>query len=98
MRLSRLSRQAIAWRIQQFGVKVEGLNTTEQAEGVFSTVILPSIQPGKEGVNKLKKLLKLKRRSGAPGGLGKVGSKVPFIQEGSYLENSMVDTFKDKIF
>jgi hypothetical protein len=34
---------------------------------------------GKEGVNKLKKLLKLGRRSRALGGLGKVGSRVPSI-------------------
>jgi len=47
-----------------------GLDAAERAEGVFSTVIL---------LKKLKKLPKLGRRSRALGGLGKVGSRVPFI-------------------
>ena len=42
----------------------------ERLEGVFSIVIL---------LKKLKKLLKLGRRSRALGGLGKVDSKVPTI-------------------
>ena len=54
------------------GVRVEE-DIAERIEGVFSVVILL----GKEGANKLKKLLKLGRRSGALGGLGKVGSRVP---------------------
>ena len=74
------------------GVRVE-LDTVEQVKGVFSIVVLLS----KKGVNKLKKLLKLKRRSRALEGLGKVGSRVPSIQEGLYLGDSMVDTFKDRI-
>jgi len=56
-------------RFRVVGVRV-GLDTAEQAEGVFGTVIL---------LKKLKKLPKLGRRSGAPGGLGKVGSRVPSI-------------------
>ena len=63
--------------MQQFrvvGVRVEELDTAERV-GVFSIVILL----GKEGVNKLKKLLKLERCSRALGGLGKVGSRVPSI-------------------
>ena len=79
------------------GVGVEERDIAEQdaaerVEGVFSIVILL----GKEGVNKLKKLLKLGRRSRALGGLGKVGSGVPSIREGSYLGDSIVDTFKDR--
>jgi len=65
-----------------------GLDAAEQAEGVFGTVILPK---------KLKKLLKLGRRSKAPGGSGKVGSGVPSRQKESYLGEGMVDTFKDRI-
>jgi len=57
------------------GVGVEELDIAEQVEGVFGTVVLP----GKKGANKPKKLPKLGRRSGAPGGLGKVGSRVPSI-------------------
>ena len=57
------------------GVRVEELDIVEQVGGVFSIVILL----GKEGVNKLKKFLKLGRRNRALGGLGKVGSRVPFI-------------------
>ena len=75
------------------GVRVEELDIVERVEGVFSIVILL----GKEGVNKLKKLLKLGRCSKALGGLGKVGSRVPSIQEGSYLGYSIVNTFKDRI-
>ena len=45
-------------RFRVVGVRV-GLDTVERVEGVFSIVILL----GKEGVNKLKKLLKLGRRS-----------------------------------
>ena len=74
------------------GVKVE-LNAAEWVKGVFNTVVLL----GKEGVNKLKKLKKLGRCSGALKGLGKVSSKIPFIQEGLYLGNSIVNIFKDKI-
>ncbi len=48
-------------------------------------------------MNKLKKLLKLGRRSEALGGSGKVGSGVPFIREESYLGDGMVDTFEDRI-
>ena len=44
------------------GVRVEERDVVERVEGVFSIVILL----GKEGVNKLKKLLKLGRRSGVP--------------------------------
>jgi len=66
------------------GVKVK-LDAAEGAKGVFGTVVL---------LKKLKKLLKLGRRSGAPKGLGKVGSKV---QEGSYPGEGIVDTFKDRI-
>ena len=75
------------------GVRVEELDAAERVEGVFGTVILP----GKEGVNKLKKFLKLGRHSGALGGLGKIGSRVPFIREGLYLKEGIVDTFKDRI-
>ena len=75
------------------GIRVEELDIAERVKGVFSIVILI----GKEGVNKLKKLLKLGRRSRALGGLGKVGSRVPSIRERSYLGDSIVDTFKDKI-
>ena len=78
--------------MQWFGIGVKGLDTTEWAEGVFSTVVLPDIQLGEEGVNKLKKLLKLGRRSGAPGGLDKVGSGVPSVQKGSCPGDGMVDT------
>jgi len=81
-------------RFKVVGIRV-GLDAAEQVEGVFNIVVLPGIQPGKEGVNKLKKLLKLGRRSEALGGLGKVGSGVPFIQEGLYP--GIVDTFKDRI-
>ena len=75
------------------GVGVEELDTVERVKEVFSIAILL----GKKGVNKLKKLLKLGRRSRALGGLGKVGSKVPFIREGLYLGDGIVDTFKDRI-
>ena len=51
------------------GVRV-GLDAAEWLEGVFSIAIL---------LKKLKKLLKLGRRSRALGGLDKVGSKVPAI-------------------
>ena len=74
------------------GVKVEE-DAVEWIEGVFGIVILL----GKEGANKLKKLLKLGRCSGALGGLGKVGSRVPSVREGLYPEDSIVDTFKDRI-
>ena len=74
------------------GVRVEERDAVEEVEGVFSIVILL----GKKGVKKLKKLLKLGRRSKALEGLGKVGSRVPSIQEGLYLEDSIVDTFKDR--
>ena len=57
------------------GIRVEERDIVERVEGVFSIVILL----GKEGVNKLKKLLKLGRRSRALGELGKVGSRVPSI-------------------
>ena len=56
-------------RFRVVGVGVEELDAVERVEGVFGTVILL----GKEGVNKLKKLLKLGRRNRALGGLGKVG-------------------------
>ena len=82
--------------MQQFrvvGVRVEELDIVERVEEVFSIVILL----GKEGVNRLKKPLKLGRRSRALGGLGKVGSRVPSIQKGSYLGEGIVDTFKDRI-
>jgi len=69
------------------GVRV-GLDAAEQAKGVFGIVVL---------LKKLKKLKKLRRRSGALEGLGKVGSKVPSIREGSYLEEGIVDAFKDRI-
>jgi hypothetical protein len=62
-------------RFRVVGVRVEELDIVERVEGVFSIVILL----GKEGVNKLKKFLKLGRRSRALGGLGKVGSRVPSI-------------------
>ena len=74
------------------GVKVE-LNAAEWVKGVFNTVILLS----KEGVNKLKKLLKLGRYSRALGGLGKVSSKVLSVREGLYPEEGIVDTFQDRI-
>ena len=70
--------------MQRFGVvgiRV-GLDTAEQAEGVFSTVVLPK---------KPKKLPKLERRSRALRGLVKVGSRVPSIQEGSYLGEGIVE-------
>jgi len=79
--------------MRRFGVGVEELDAVERVKGVFGTVVLL----GKEGANKLKKLPKLGRRSGAPGGLGKVGSGVPSIREGLYLGDGMVDTFKDRI-
>jgi hypothetical protein len=72
------------------GVRVEEPDITERVEGVFGTVILL----GKKGANKPKKLGK---RSGAPGGSGKVDSRVPSIREGSYLEEGIVNTFKDRI-
>ena len=75
------------------GVRVEELDIVQQVGGVFSIVVLL----GKKGVKKLKKLLKLGRRSRALGGLGKVGSRVPSIQEGLYLGDSIVDAFKDRI-
>ena len=75
------------------GVRVEELDIVERVEGIFSIVIFL----GKKGVNKLKKLLKLGRRTRALGGLGKVGSRVPSIQEGLYLGDSIVDIFKDRI-
>jgi hypothetical protein len=74
------------------GVRVK-LNTVKWVEGVFNTVVLL----GEEGVNKLKKLKKLKRCSGVLRGLSKVNSRVPSIQKGLYLGDGMVDTFKDKI-
>ena len=80
-------------RFRVVGIRVEELDTAVRVEGVFGIVILI----GKEGANKLKKLLKLRRRSRALGGLGKVGSGVPSIREGSYLGDSIVDTFKDRI-
>ena len=61
-------------RFRVVGVRVEELDAAERV-GVFGTVVLP----GKEGVNKLKKLLKLRRRSRALGGLGKVGFRVSSI-------------------
>ena len=61
--------------MRQLSVRVEELDIVERVEGVFSIVILI----GKKGVNKLKKLLKLGRRSRALEGLGKVGSRVPSI-------------------
>ena len=51
------------------GVGVE-LDAAERVKEVFSIVIL---------LKKLKKLLKLGRRSRALKGLGKVGFRVPFI-------------------
>ena len=51
----------------------------------------------KEGVNKLKRLLKLGRRNGTPKGLGKMGFRVPFIQKGLYLKEGIVNIFKNKI-
>ena len=60
----------------------------EQAEGVFGIVVL---------LKKPKKLLKLGRCNRAPGRLGKVGSRVPFIWEGLYPREGIVDTFKDRI-
>ena len=62
-------------RFRVVGVRVEELDAVERVEGVFSIVIFLD----KEGVNKLKKLLKLGRRSRALGGLGKVGSRAPSI-------------------
>ena len=56
------------------GIRVE-LDAVEWVERVFNIVVLL----GKEGANKLKRLLKLGRRSRALGGLGKVGSRVPSI-------------------
>ena len=53
----------------------KSLTIVERVKGVFGTVIFL----GKKGVNKLKKLLKLGRRSRALEGLGKVGSRVPSI-------------------
>ena len=50
-------------RFRVVGVGVEKRDTAERIEGVFGIVILL----GKEGVNKLKKLLKLGRRSRALG-------------------------------
>ena len=82
--------------MQQFrvvGVKIKELDAAELVKGVFSTVVLL----GKEGVNKLKKLPKLKRCSGALGGSGKVGSRVLSVRKGLYLGDSIVDIFKDKI-
>ena len=82
--------------MQQFGVvgvRVKELDAAERVEGVFGTVVLP----GKEGANKPKKLPKLGRRSGALGGLGKVGSGVSSVREGSYLGDGIVDTFEDRI-
>ena len=55
-------------------VGVKELDIAEWVEGVFGIVVLL----GKEKVNKLKKFLKLGRRNGVLGGLGKIGSKVPF--------------------
>ncbi len=78
------------WR---FGVGVEELDIVERVKGVFGIVVLL----GKEGVNKPKKFLKLGRRSGAPGGSGKVGSGVPPVREGLYLGDGMVDIFEDRI-
>jgi len=69
------------------GIRV-GLDAAERVEGVFGIVILPK---------KLKKLKKLGRRNRAPGGLGKVGSRVPSIREGSYPGEGIVDTFKNRI-
>ena len=80
-------------RFRVVGVGVKELDIAEQVKGVFGIVILL----GKEGVNKLKKLKKLGMCSGALKGLGKVSSKIPFIQEGLYLENNIIDIFKDKI-
>ena len=74
-------------RFRVVGVGV-GLDVAERVEGVCSIVIL---------LKKLKKLLKLGRRSRALEGLGKVGPRVPFIWEGLYLEKGIVDTFKDRI-
>ena len=62
-------------RFRVVGIRVEERDTAERVEGVFSIVVLL----GKKGVNKLKKLLKLGRRSRALGGLSKVGSRVPSI-------------------
>ena len=75
------------------GVGVEELDAAERVEGVFGTVVLR----GEEGANKPKKLPKLGRRSRALGGLGKVGSGVPSVWEGSYPGDGMVDTFEDRI-
>ena len=80
-------------RFRVVSVRVEELDIVERVEGVFSIVILL----GKEGVNKLKRLLKLGRRSRALGGLGKVGSRVPSVRKGSYLGEGIVNTFKDRI-
>jgi len=74
-------------RFRVVGVRVK-LDAAKQAEGVFSIVIL---------LKKPKKLPKLGRRSRAPGGLGKVGSRVSFRREESYLGEGIVDTFKDRI-
>ena len=56
-------------RFRVVGVKI-GLNAAERAEGVFNIVIL---------LKKPKKLPKLRRRSGTPGGLGKVSYGVPSV-------------------
>ena len=84
-------------RFRVVGVRVEERDiverdVAERVEGVFSIVVLL----GKEGANKPKKLPKLGRRSGAPGGSGKVGSGVPSVREGSYPGDGMVDTFEDR--
>ena len=62
-------------RFRVVGVRVEELDAVERVEGVSSIVVFL----GKEGANKLKKLLKLGRRSRALEGLGKVGSRAPSI-------------------
>ena len=80
-------------RFRVVGVRVEELDAAERVEGVFGTVVFL----GEEGVNKPKKLPKLGRRSGAPGGSGKVGSGVPSVREGSYPGEGIVNTFEDRI-
>ena len=62
-------------RFKVVGVRVKELDIAERVKGVFGIVVFL----GKEGVNKLKKLLKLGRRSRALGGLGKVDSRAPSI-------------------
>ena len=62
-------------RFNIVSIEVKKLDTVKWVKGVFSTVILLN----KEGVNKLKKLLKLKKHNRALRGLGKVNSKIPFI-------------------